>query len=485
MRSDVTHKAYLRKSRSGIEGLDDVTEGGLPSGRPTLVCGSAGCGKTLLAVEFLVRGALEFNEPGVLLSFEETESELAENVASLGFDLNALIKDRRLVVDYIKLDPGEIEETGSYDLEGLFVRLGHAIDSIGAKRVVLDTLEVLLGGLSDTSTLRAEFRRLFGWLKEKNVTALVTAERGEGSLTRFGIEEYTSDCVILLDHRVNDQISTRRLRIVKYRGSTHGSNEFPFIITEAGISIIPITAAGLDHPASEEIVSSGVPALDSMLGPGGFFRGSSILISGTAGSGKTSLACSFATAGCGRGERVLYLSFEESKQQLIRNMRSIGVDLRRWVESGLLRIESNRATRFGLEKHLELVHKAAREFKPKLVIVDPTSNFVASGTFSEAGAMLVRVVDYLKDAEITGVFTYLHHDSKNVEREVIGTSSIIDTWLVLRQEERQYLRQGLLSVVKSRGMPHSKQVRKFELSEAGVSLGDQPHCPYIEGKSHE
>ncbi len=482
MRYDLTRKAYLRKTRTGIEGLDDVTEGGLPSGRPTLICGSAGCGKTLLAIEFLVRGALEFNEPGVMLSFEETEAELAENVASLGFDLNALIKEKRLVVDYIRIDRGEIEETGSYDLEGLFVRLGHAIDSIGAKRVVLDTLEVLFSGLSDTSILRAEFRRLFRWLKEKNVTALVTAERGEGVLTRFGIEEYSSDCVILLDHRVNDQVSTRRLRIVKYRGSTHGSNEFPFIITENGLSIIPITAAGLDHPASEEIVSSGVPALDGMLGPGGFFRGSSILISGTAGSGKTSLASSFAAAGCSRGERVLYLSFEESKQQLIRNMRSIGIDLQRWIDLGLLQIESNRTTRFGLEKHLELVHNAAREFKPKLVIVDPTSNFIASGTLSEAGSMLVRVVDYLKDAGITGVFTYLHHDSRNVESEIIGISSIIDTWLVLRQDELQYLRQGLLSVVKSRGMPHSKQVRKFELSGAGVSLGEQPHRRHTEGK---
>ena len=460
----------LAKCPTGIQGLDDVTQGGLPQGRPTLVCGSAGCGKTLLAVEFLVRGVAQHDEPGVFMAFEETAEELAQNVRSLGFDLDDLIAQKKLAVDYVRVERSEIEETGEYDLEGLFVRLGHAIDSLGAKRVVLDTIETLFSGLSDTAILRSEIRRLFRWLKEKGVTAIITGERGEGALTRHGLEEYVSDCVILLDHRVTEQVSTRRLRIIKYRGSAHGSNEFPFLIGEDGISVVPITSAGMDYPAAAERVATGVAALDDMLGGEGYFQGSSVLVSGSAGTGKTSLAAHFASAACGRGERCLFFSFEESPGQLARNLRSIGLDLERWVKEGLLHIHSARPTRYGLEMHLAQMHKFVNDFEPQAVVVDPISNFISAGTTTEAGAMLVRLVDLLKSRGITGLFTNLTHGGTHPENTDVGISSIIDTWLLLRDDERDGQRSGTVCVLKSRGMAHSKQVRGFRLTGHGIEL---------------
>ena len=462
----------LLKCPTGIQGLDEVTCGGLPKGRPTLVYGAAGCGKTLLAIEFLVHGALQYGEPGVLMAFEENAEELAQNVRSLGFDLNALIEQKKLIVDYVFVERSEIEETGEYDLEGIFVRLGHAIDSIGAKRVVLDTIEVLFGGLKDATILRSEIRRLFRWLKEKGVTAVVTGERAEGSLTRYGLEEFVSDCVILLDHRVTDQVSTRRLRVVKYRGSAHGTNEFPFLIDKKGVSVVPITSAGMDHPASTERVSTGIKGLDQMLGGKGYFRGTSLLISGTAGTGKTSIAAHFAGAACERGEHCLYFSFEESQNQLIRNLHSIGLDLGRWVDKGLLRISSARPTLYGLEMHLAQMHKLVADFRPQAVVVDPISNFISSGTMSEAGAMLVRLVDFLKRQNITSLFTNLTHGGSVPEYTDVGISSIIDTWLLLRDIEHDGQRSGVVYVLKSRGMSHSKQVKGFRLTDNGIELAE-------------
>jgi circadian clock protein KaiC len=460
----------LAKCPTGIVGLDDVTNGGLPKGRPTLVCGSAGCGKTLLALEFLVRGIERYDEPGVFLAFEETPEELAENVRSLGFDLADLVARKKLEVDYVHLERDEIQETGEFDLEGIFVRLGYAIDQIGARRVVLDTIETLFVGLSDARILRSEIRRLFRWLKDKGVTAIITGERGEGTLTRNGLEEYVSDCVILLDHRVNDQISTRRLRVVKYRGSAHGTNEFPFLIDTDGITVIPITSARLDHPATDERISTGVAALDEMLGGPGYLRGSSVLVSGTAGSGKTSLAASFAAASCSRGARGLFYSFEESPDQLLRNMRSIGVDLGRWRQEGTLRVHSSRPSRFGLEMHLALMHKEVEQFRPDVVIVDPISNFLEAGTISDAESMLVRMVDFLKSRRITSLFTHLISGIDQAESVVVGISSIIDTWVLLRDSERDAERSGSLCILKSRGMRHSKQIRGFRLSDRGIEL---------------
>jgi circadian clock protein KaiC len=462
-------KSPLAKAPTGIEGLDEVTQGGLPKGRPTLVCGSAGCGKTLLAIEFLVRGATEYDEPGVFMAFEETAEELTQNVRSLGFDLDDLIARKKLAVDYVRVERSEIEETGDYDLEGLFVRLGHAINSLGARRVVLDTIEVLFSGLSDTAVLRAEIRRLFRWLKDKGVTAIVTGERGQGMLTRHGLEEYVSDCVILLDHRVTEQVSTRRLRVVKYRGSTHGTNEFPFLIDENGISVVPITSAGLNHTTANDERS-----LDGMLGGKGFFRGSSVLVSGTAGTGKTSIAAHFAAAACERGERCLLFSFEESQNQLVRNLRSIGLDLERWLKKGLLRIHSARPTLYGLEMHLAQMHKLINDFKPHVVVVDPISNFISAGTMTEAGAMLVRLVDFLKSQGIISLFTNLTHGGSNPENTDVGISSIIDTWLLLRDTERDGARSGVIYVLKSRGMAHSKQIRGFQLTDHGIEVTAAP-----------
>jgi circadian clock protein KaiC len=443
----------LAKAPSGIEGLDEITGGGLPRGRPTLVCGSAGCGKTLLAMEFLIRGATVYDEPGVFMAFEETAEELAQNVRSLGFDLERLQEQKKIAIDYVRIERSEIEEAGDYDLEGLFIRLGLAIDSVGAKRVVLDTIEVLFSGLSNAAILRAELRRLFRWLKDKGVTAIVTGERGGGTLTRQGLEEYVSDCVILLDHRVADQVSTRRLRIVKYRGSAHGTNEYPFLIDEDGISVMPITSLNLQHEVSDERVPTGIARLDKMLVGGGYYRGSTVLVSGTAGSGKSSVAAHFADAACRRGERCLYFAFEESPGQIARNMRSIGLDLQPWVKKGLLKFQASRANQFGLEMHLASIHKLVQTYDPKAVIIDPISNLSQAGNRTEATAMLTRLIDFLKLNRITAVMTCLTDAQNGLERTDADISSLADTWLLLRDIELSGERNRAMYVLKSRGWP--------------------------------
>jgi len=462
----------LPKVATGILGLDEITGGGLPKGRPTLVCGSAGCGKTLFAMEFLVRGAVEHGEPGVFIAFEETPEELAQNVRSLGFDVDDLIAKKKIAIDYIRVERSEITETGEFDLDGLFIRLALAIDTVGAKRVVLDTIETLFGGFTNQGVLRSELRRLFRWLKDKKVTCVITGERGDGALTRQGLEEYVSDCVILLDHRVTEQVSTRRLRIVKYRGSVHGTNEYPFLIDEHGISVLPVTGLGLTHESSNERVSSGVPQLDQMLGGEGYYRGSSILATGTAGTGKTSLAAQFALSTCKRGERCLYLAFEESPSQLLRNMRSINVNLEPYRRNGLLQLHASRPTLLGLEAHLVQIHKMVTEFEPSAVIVDPISNFIASGSAADAQAMLLRLIDFLKEKQITAMFTHLTSGGKAAEATDMGVSSLIDTWLLVRDIEVGGERNRGLYVIKSRGMAHSNQVREFLITSRGIVLQD-------------
>jgi circadian clock protein KaiC len=462
----------LKKIQTGISGLDEVTLGGLPRGRPTLVCGSAGCGKTLLSMEFLIRGTTQYGEPGVFMSFEESVKDIGENVASLGFNVPQLMEDKKLVVDYVHIDRGEIEENGEYDLEGLFIRLGYAIDTIGAKRVVLDTIENLFGGLQNQAVLRAELRRLFRWLKEKEVTAVITGERGSGQLTRHGLEEYVSDCVILLDHRVQEQVSTRRLRVVKYRGSLHGTNEYPFLIDEKGISVVPITSSVLDHEVSNERISSGVERLDTMLG-GGFYRGSSILVSGTAGTGKSSLSAHVANGSCERGEKVLYFAFEESERQIVRNMRSIGVDLDEHLRKKLLLIKATRPTHFGLEMHLALMLKLIDEEQPRAVIMDPINNLTAIGSSAEVNAMLTRLIDFLKTRGITGFFTSLTGaSSASLEETNVGMSSLMDTWILLRDIEYNGERTRGIYILKSRGMAHSNQIREFTITDRGIKLID-------------
>ena len=460
----------LKKAATGIQGLDEITGGGLPQGRPTLICGSAGCGKTLLAMEFLVRGSQQYNEPGVFVAFEENAEELTKNVASLGFDLADLARKKKLIVDYVYIERSEIQETGEYDLEGLFIRLDHAIRSIGAKRVVLDTIESLFSGLPNENILRAELRRLFRWLKDKGVTAIITAESGDGKLTRHGLEEYVADCVIMLDHRVTGQISTRRMRIVKYRGSVHGTNEYPFLIDESGVTVMPITSVNLDHPASTERISTGVPRLDIMLGGKGFYRGSSMLVSGTAGTGKTSIAFHLADATCRRGEKCLFLASEESKNQVIRNGRSIGIDLEKWVKKGLLRFHSSRPTFYGLEMHLVSVHKIVNEMSPKVVIFDPISNLTAIGSTAEIQNMLMRLLDFLKSRGTTSLCTSLTHGSGPIEMTEVWISSIMDTWLLLRDNEYGGERTRMMYILKSRGMAHSNQVREFIITNKGIDL---------------
>jgi circadian clock protein KaiC len=453
--------------------LDDITGGGLPRGRPTLVCGAAGCGKTMIAAEFLVRGAVQHGEPGVFMMFEENASELAQNLRSLGFDLDKLQRQKKIALDYVRVERHEIEETGEYDLEGLFIRLGHAIDTVGAKRVVLDTVEALFSGLPNHAVLRAELRRLFRWLKDRGMTAVITGERGENSLTRFGLEEYVADCVIVLDHRIVDQVSTRRLRVVKYRGSAHGTNEYPFLIGARGVSVLPITSLRLDHQAPAERVATGISALDQMLGGAGVYRGSSVLVSGAPGTGKSSVAAAFADAACARGERTLLFAYEESPSQLMRNMRSIGMDLARWQKAGLLHVHASRPTLYGLEQHLVYMHDMVRALKPQLVVIDPMSNLSMDRHDTGLKAMLMRLIDFLKKEGITAVFTSLNNDGPvAVAESEVGVSSLMDTWLLLSNVEANGERTRTLQVVKSRGMPHSNQVREFRLTEHGMELID-------------
>jgi circadian clock protein KaiC len=462
----------LRKEPTGIPGFDEITRGGLPAGRPSLVCGSAGAGKTLFAMEFLVRGAILYNEPGVFISFEETDEELTKNVASLGFDLNQLTAEKKLLIDFVFIERSEIEETGEYNLEGLFLRLGHAIDSIGAKRIVLDTLEALFSALPNEAIIRAELRRLFRWLKEKGVTAVITCERGEGRLTRYGLEEYVADCVILLDHRVENQISTRRMRVIKYRGTWHGTNEYPFLIDENGFSVLPITSLGLSHGASTERVSSGIRRLDNMLSGKGFYRGSSILVSGTAGTGKSTIGAHFIEAACKRGERALFFAFEESQDQIIRNMRSVGIDLERFVKKDLLRFHNARPSAFGLEVHLSLIHKIITEYEPAVVVIDPITNFLAVGDELQTKSMLTRLIDLLKLKQITTMFTSLTSAGTELEDSEVGVSSLMDAWLLVKNIESNGERNRGLYILKARGIAHSNQVREFVVTDRGIELVD-------------
>jgi circadian clock protein KaiC len=460
------------KAATGISGLDELTDGGLPAGRPTLICGSAGCGKTLFSTTFLVKGATEYNEPGVFMTFEERPDDIVKNVASLGYNLDKLIAEKKIAIDHVYIERSEIEETGEYDLEGLFVRLNYAIESIGAKRVVLDTIETLFGGLSNAAVLRSELRRLFDWLKDKGVTAIITGERGEGTLTRHGLEEYVSDCVILLDNRVINQISTRRLRIVKYRGSAHGTNEYPFLIDRHGISVMPITSVGLNHPASNERIRSGIPDLDLMMEGQGYYRGSSILVSGMAGAGKSSVAAHFANAVCQRGERCIYFAFEESQQHIIRNMRSIGIDLQPWVDQDLLRFSAKRPSLFGMEMHLVSMNREIEQFEPSAVVVDPISSLLRDdeAAHSDVHAMLLRLIDLLKVQGITALFTNLTHGNVEMAKTDVQVSSLMDTWLLLYNREANGEHNRQLYLLKSRGMAHSNQVREFLMTPQGIKL---------------
>lgn len=460
----------MEKVPTGISGFDEVTSGGIPQGRTTLVCGAAGCGKTLFGMQFLIRGALDHREPGVFIAFEETEDDLAKNVASLGFDVKDLEQRKLLCIDHVRIDRSEIEENGEYSLEGLFIRLQLALGSVKAKRLVIDTLEAIFGGISDHAVLRSELKRLFNWLKDRGVTTIVTAERGDGVLTRHGLEEYVSDCVVLLDHRVSDQVSTRRMRVVKYRGSTHGSNEYPFLIDRDGLTVVPITTSELHHAVSDRRVSTGVPALDEMLGGGGYYAGSTVLVSGTAGSGKSSLAAHFAVATCDAGQRALYVSYEESPQQIARNMSSIGLDLNRYIKSGRLQVVSHRPTSLGLEGHLAVLHKQTQDFQPAAVIIDPIGTMASAGAEYDAHLMLVRIIDFLKTRGITSVLTSLTHGGDHMEKTDVAVSSLVDTWLLVRNIENNGERSRGLYVLKSRGMPHSNQVREFLITSQGVSL---------------
>lgn len=465
----------LAKSPTGIDGFDELTLGGVPSGRPTLVCGSAGCGKTLFASTFLLNGVRDFDEPGVFVTFEERPVDIVANVASLGFSVDDLVDQGKLVIEHIAIDPAELAEIGDYDLEALFLRLELAIDMVGAKRIVLDTIESLFSAFQNPAVLRAEIRRLFDWLKDKGMTTVITGERGDGTLTRQGLEEYVSDCVILLDHRVNNQISTRRLRIVKYRGTAHGTNEYPFLIDRDGFSVLPVSSLGLNHKVSDERISSGISDLDAMLEGRGFYRGSSVLISGVAGAGKSTVSASFVDAACKAGEKAIYFSFEESAEQTVRNMRSIGLDLQAHFDNGLLRHIAARPTFYSLEMHLAVMLREVARFRPSLVVLDPISAFMGMGNQLEIQAMLLRMVDALKSQGVTAVFTHLVHSADGYAETDVGLSSLMDGWILLLNRESGGEFNRELYLLKARGMAHSNQVREFVMSRDGIKLLD----PYL------
>jgi circadian clock protein KaiC len=464
----------LAKVPSGIKGFDVITGGGLPQGRPALVSGGPGCGKTLFAMEFIIRGITDYNEPGVFVAFEEKIDDLKKNFTSLGFDLEDLIEQKKLVLDHIFIDRTEIEETGEYDLEGLFIRLGAMIDEVGAKRIAIDTLEAIFSGFCNEAILRSELRRLFLWLKDKGITAVVTGERGDRTITKYGLEEYVADCVITLDHRVTNQIATRRLRIIKYRGSIHGTDEYPFLISNDGISVLPITSMSLSHIATKERIGSGIPGLDTMLGGKGYYRGSSILVSGQAGTGKTSLAATFTDAACRRGEKCLFIAFEESESQLNRNMRSIGIDLEKWVKKGLLKFHAVRPTAYSLEMHLSMMIKLIEDFEPQVIAVDPISNLYPIGDDIQVRSMLMRLIDYAKSQQITGLFTNLSADEATnpyaIEATQLHVSSLMDTWIILKNIEGNGERNRTFSIIKARGIAHSNQLREFLLTSQGIQL---------------
>ncbi len=470
MTHPATTPASLKKAPTGIAGLDEITQGGLPAGRPTLVCGGPGSGKTLLGISFLVNGATRFDEPGVLMSFEQSAEELAADVASLGYNLQSLIDRGLLVVDYVHVDRSEIEETGEYDLEGLFVRLELAVTSIGARRVLLDTIESLFGSLQNETILRSELRRLFRWLRERKLSAVVTGERGERTLTRHGLEEYVTDAVIQLDNRVYDQIATRRLRVVKYRGSDHGTNEYPFMIDRDGLSVLPVTSLALEHEAPSDRISSGLVSLDEMLGGQGFYRGSTVLVSGTAGTGKTTLAAHFADAACRRGERCLYFLFEESPKQMLRNMAAAGVDLQPWIVAGRLQFHADRPTRHGLEAHLALMHRVVEQFQPDVVVIDPVTNLLTIGSQIDVRAMLTRLIDYLKIRQTTVVLTSLTSVGSELQSTEAMISSLMDTWVLVSLEEAERRRHRWIYVLKSRGMAHSDEMREFWITGGGMDV---------------
>jgi len=476
MKTTPAAKFEFEKIPSGIKGLDDITSGGLPKGRPSLVSGGPGCGKTLFAMEFIARGITDYGDPGVFIAFEEKIDDLKKNFKSMGFDLDDLVHRKKLVLDHITIERSEIEETGDYDLEGLFIRLGSMIDEVGAKRVAIDTLEALFSGFANEAILRSELRRLFLWLKDRGVTAVVTGERGDRTITKYGLEEYVADCVITLDHRVTNQIATRRLRIVKYRGSVHGTDEYPFLISSDGISVLPITSMSLTHIASDERISTGIPRLDTMLGAKGFYRGSSVLVSGQAGTGKTSIAATFVDAACRRNEKCLFFIFEESESQLLRNMKSIGIDLGPWVKKGLLTFHAVRPTAYSLEMHLSMMLKLIDEFNPKVLAVDPISNLYPIGDDIQVRSMLMRLIDYAKSIHITGLFTNLSNDAENgtysIEPTEMHVSSLMDVWLILKNIEGNGERNRVFSIIKARGMAHSNQLREFILSDKGIQLLD-------------
>jgi circadian clock protein KaiC len=460
----------LAKAQTGITGFDEVTGGGLPRGRPTLFCGGPGCGKTILAMEFLVRGAREFNEPGLFVSFEESPDQLIQNFRTLGFDLDDLIEKNRLKISHVELSRVEIIESGTFSLDALLIRLEHGLAEIGATRLVLDSMEAVFSALSRTENLRNEIARLFHWLRDKGVTAVVTGERGKEELTRHGFEEYVSDCVILLDHRVTDQIPKRRLRIVKFRGSPHASNEFPFLISNTGVFLFPITSLNLDHAASLEYVGSGVKDIDAMLGGHGYFKASTVLVTGKAGTGKSSLAAAFAVAACERGERCLYFAFEESAAQMTRNMKSVGIDLDRWIKNGLLTVRAFRPTFRGLEAHIISVVREADAVKPACVVIDPITNFITVGGEEEVRSMLTRILDLLKRRGVSLLMTALTPGSGIANETEMHVSSLVDTWIVLDLESAGDIRRRKIYIVKSRGMEHSYETRELVMSPRGLSV---------------
>ena len=460
----------LPKSLTGIQGLDDITYGGIPQNRPTLLVGSIGTGKTIFAMEYIINGITMFNEPGVFMTFEEQTDELQINVTSMGYNLSKLIADNKIYLEHLHIDHREIQATGKYDIEGLFIRIEMAIEKVKAKRIVLDALDTLFIGL-DSQILRSEIKRLFFWLKEKKVTAIITSEVGDIFLTRLGFEEVVADCVIELNNRLNNQISTRRLRIVKYRGSYHSTNEYPFMIDHKGITIFPIISEAPQIIVSNERISSGIKQIDEMLDGRGFYVGSSILVSGSAGTGKSSIAASFIKDVCEKKGTALYCAFEEAPNQIKRNMASIGIFLEPYEKSGNLHFYYSRPTLQTLELHFIAIKKLIKQINPSVVILDPITNLMIENINSDIRTMLTRFVDYLKMEQITVLLTAtLTVSSLELIQSNEGISSMVDTCIMIQEKNIIDSRRRTLYIMKSRGICNSKKEVEFIITSEGISI---------------
>ena len=455
---------------TGVKGLDDVLGGGIPQGHAMLLVGKPGTGKSILSMEYLLHGIELHKENGVYISFEESEKQIISNAASFGWKFEEMVKKNKLAISYIDMQPEQMRTVGDYDLSALILRVKGAIKKVNARRVVIDGINNLLSTFDDERIIRSDLLRLIREIKEVNATIFITGERGHDSWSKMGFEEYLADGLMHLDNRTDGNYQTREIQVVKCRGINHYTGKSPFIINSEGMSIRPLITADFDYKVLKSRVSTGIADIDNMLGGKGLYRGSTVYITGPSGAGKTSISSSFANGACSRGERALFLAFEESSDQIIRNMKSIGLSLDKWVNEKLLYFYTARATTNSLEGHLDNIMTMVREVEPTCVVLDPISAFRPIANENETKLMLIRLNDYLRARKITTVFTALSSDGEYSEHADVQLSSIADTWIVVRIMDYKGERNNVMQLMKSRGMSHSRQMKEMYFTGNGLKL---------------